>query len=156
MKKIAIVSLIVMFIMSAIGYYNVEATDSLTEVESRTVDEENIEKTATEETVELTDFSSAKYELKKDGISKAIIEITGVIPKDPNIDFYLYITSNSDKPNISTLDSEKIRLSYDENNKTFKTADADKVAKYVELNQDIYVSIAQDTNVLTSGTNLGG
>ena len=96
---------------------------------------------------EWTDFSKSQFSLKKDGISKAIIEISGVTPKKEN-SYYLYITSNSNKPNITNdVNDERIILSYDENSKTLKTVDLDKVAEYVEKNQDLYASVIEHSNL---------
>ena len=88
-----------------------------------------------------TDFSNAKFELKKEGVSDPIIEISGVTPKE-NHSYDLYITSNSNKPNVDelTIDSS-IALSYDKDSKTFKTTASDLLASYVELNQDLYATI---------------
>ena len=92
---------------------------------------------------EWTDFSNAKFELKKDGVSGAIIEISNVIPKDGS-DYFLFITSNNSKPNVtSDLVDERIGLKYDSDNRVLKTYDSSKVAKYVELNQDLYVTILE-------------
>lgn len=107
---------------------------------------------------EWTDFSKAKFDLKKDGISSAIIEVSGVTPKEES--FYdLLITPNNSKPNVTgDISAKRITLSYDNNNKTFKTTDTAEVAKYVELNQDIYVSIVERRNsidnVVTYGNKL--
>lgn len=96
-----------------------------------------------------TDFSKAKFELKKEGISGALIEISGVTPKE-NSSYYLSITSDSSKPNVNgNVSDERISLSYDEDSKTFKTIETARVAKYVELNQDLYVSIVEGQNGLT-------
>lgn len=92
---------------------------------------------------EWTDFSKAKFELKKDGISKAIVEISNVTPKE-NHTYYLFITSNSNKPSVNSTDDEnRISLTYDKDSKTFKTSDTSKVAKYVELNQDLYATVLE-------------
>lgn len=90
-----------------------------------------------------TDFSKAKFELKKNGNSKAIIEISNVTPKD-NHDYYLLITSNSNKPSVNSTDYEnRISLIYDKDSKTFKTSNTLQVAKYVELNQDLYATVLE-------------
>ena len=108
---------------------------------------------------EWTDFSKVKFELKKDGQSRAIIEVSGVTPKEGST-YSLLITSNNNKPNVTNdLSNEGITLLYDKNTKTFKAADeTSKVAKYVELNQDIYVSVIERrnsiNNVVTYGNKL--
>lgn len=90
-----------------------------------------------------TDFTNAKFNLKKDGMSSALIEISNITPKE-NRNYYLFITSNSSKPNVSSnLYDERIELTYDVDSKMFKTTGNSKVAKYVELNQDLYVSILE-------------
>lgn len=92
---------------------------------------------------EWTDFSNAKFELKKDGTSKAIIEISNVIAKDDS-SYYLFIKSNNNKPDVSSdMNDEILYMSYDKENKMFKTTDTSKVAKYVELNQDLYITILE-------------
>ena len=92
---------------------------------------------------EWTDFSNARFELKKEGATKAIIEISGITPKETN-NYYLYISPNNSKPTGtgSVLDGG-IRLSYDKNTKTLKSDDIDEVAAYVELNQDLYASVIE-------------
>ena len=79
--------------------------------------------------------------MKKGSFSDAFIEISGVTPKE-NHSYSLYITSNSNKPNVDelTIDSS-IALSYDKDSKTFKTTASDLLASYVELNQDLYATI---------------
>lgn len=90
-----------------------------------------------------TDFSNAKFELKKDGISKAMIQISNVVPK-ANRRYCLFITSDSNKPNVTSQDFDEIlELDYDTDTKTFKTIDSDKIASYVELNQDLYITILE-------------
>lgn len=100
-----------------------------------------------DEKVEWTDFSNAKFELKKDGDSGAIVEISNVTPKEGR-DYYLFITSNNSEPNVTWDDKEKISLNYDSNNKVFKTFQSTEVAKYVELNQDLYVTILEKEYLL--------
>ena len=105
-----------------------------------------------------TDFSNAKFELKKKGVSGAIIEISGVT-KNENHSYYLFITSNADKPSVSTTDTENnFFLGYDKNSNSFKTLDDDQVAKYVELNQDLYVTVLEKSglnyNISTYGNKL--
>lgn len=89
---------------------------------------------------EWTDFSKAKFELKKNGTSGAILEITGITPKNES-NYYLFITSNSSKPNVTSDDKNKIYLNYNEKSKKFDYID---LAKYIELNQDVYITILED------------
>ena len=92
---------------------------------------------------EWTDFSNAKFELKKEGISGARIEISNVTGNE-NSSYYILINSNNDKPNITNNNfDEKILLTYERDEKMFKTMEFSKVARYVELNQDIYISIVE-------------
>ena len=107
---------------------------------------------------EWTDFSKAKFELKKGGTFKATVEISGVTPKEDRT-YYLYITSNNSKPNVSGgISNDKITLNYDKNSKTFKVSEMNKVAYYVELNQDLYASVVEKSgltyNVVTYGNKL--
>lgn len=165
-RKILISSiiLVLMFVLS-LGVYDVKAEneeiEETNEIVSNSTEAENTSASETVTTLaddddasggteedtqsdeDWTDFSDANFELKKEGSSKAIIEISGVTPKE-NRDYYIYITSNSNKPNGSKDDSEnKINLDYDEDSKTFRTTNYYKVAKYVELNQDIYVAVLE-------------
>jgi len=90
-----------------------------------------------------TDFTNAKFELKKDGNSKAIIEISNVTAKDDS-SYYLFINSNNNKPNVSSdMTDEILNISYDKEKKLFFTTDTSKVAKYVELNQDLYITVLE-------------
>ncbi len=107
---------------------------------------------------EWTDFSKAKFELKKGGMFKATVQISGVTPKEDRT-YYLYITSNNSKPNVSGgISNDKITLNYDKNSKTFKVSEMNKVAYYVELNQDLYASVVEKSgltyNVVTYGNKL--
>ena len=87
---------------------------------------------------EWTDFSNAKFELKKDGTAGAIMEISGVEPKEGS-DYYLLITSNGNEPTADDFESEYF-LTYDEEKQIFIVRD---MAKYIELNQDLYASILE-------------
>ena len=105
-----------------------------------------------------TDFSNAKFELKKDGISNAIVEISGVTPKE-NYSYYLFITSNNNKPTVDgNISDERITLIYDKDSKKLKSVEAEKVANYVELNQDLYATVLErkglTDNISTYGNKL--
>lgn len=93
-----------------------------------------------------TDFTNAKFELKKDGLSDAIIEISNVTPKEGS-QYYLFITSNNNKPNVtSNVSDGGIILKYDSDKKIFIAIDnSEKITECVELNQDLYVSILENT-----------
>ena len=94
-----------------------------------------------------TDFSNAKFELKKDRETGAKVEVSGVNIKDApigSIRYYLLITSNSSKPDITSDWKEKaIELHRLEDDNILTTNDFQKVAYYVELNQDLYASIIE-------------
>lgn len=104
------------------------------------------EKTATctitvDQNGEWTDFTNAKFELKKVGTSSCNLEISNVIPKTNSL-YYLLITSNADKPKItSDTEKKKISLTYDSNNKKFYSHELEE---YVELNQDLYASVIEE------------
>lgn len=85
-----------------------------------------------------TDFSKAKFELKKDGTAGAILEISNVKPKEGS-DYYLLITSNGNKPTSDDFDSAH-SLTYYEEKQVFILRG---MAKYIELNQDLYISILE-------------
>lgn len=88
---------------------------------------------------EWTDFSKAKFELKKNGTAGAVLEISGVTPNNEN-DYYMFINSNADKPKVTREDKNKIYMSYNKEEKKFFISGMEK---YVELNQDIYVTILE-------------
>lgn len=103
-----------------------------------------------------TDFSNAKIELKKEGVSEAKVEISNVIPKDRSY-YYAFISSNNSKPDIANVDISQIGevVSYNEETKKFQILGLEK---YVELNQEIYISIVEGNengqNVVLSGQKL--
>jgi len=104
------------------------------------------EKTATctitvDQNGEWTDFTNAKFELKKVGTSSCNLEISNVTPKSNSL-YYLLITSNADKPKItSDTEKKKISLTYDSDNKKFYSHELEE---YVELNQDLYASVIEE------------
>ena len=104
------------------------------------------EKTATctitvDQNGEWTDFTNAKFDLKKVGTSSCNLEISNVIPKSNSL-YYLLITSNADKPKItSDTEKKKISLTYDSDNKKFYSHELEE---YVELNQDLYASVIEE------------
>ena len=140
--------------------YSTEIKQETKEDTKQTKDEDTTTKTTTEKSEtttgkeEWTDFSKAKYDLKKDGISKAILEISNVTPKE-NHNYYLYITSNSSKTSINDIDeNNKILLTYDKESKTFKSLDY-KLSKYVELNQDLYATVLEEKGYLSNISTYG-
>ncbi len=112
---------------------------------------------------EWTDFSKAKFELKKNAGSDAVIEISNVTPKEGSY-YFLLINNNDAKPNItgSIFDyPNKIGLSYNKDTNKFKTGVTvgDEVTKNVELNQDLYVTVIEQVsggkeNVVSYGNKL--
>ncbi len=94
---------------------------------------------------EWTDFSKAEFELSKEGVSDASIQISNVTAKEKS-SYYMVITPNANEasiPSKGALSDESISLKYDAENKKFVTVNISKVANYVELNQDIYVNIIE-------------
>ena len=89
---------------------------------------------------EWTDFSKAKFELKKDGISRAMLEITGVTPKNEKNNYYLFITDKANKLDVTSASDAKISLVYNSDKKIFQ---AKYIENYIELNQDIYITILE-------------
>lgn len=155
-KKLLIVTILVMhsllvsLVFSKVEANNTLATDDVmgdsTDTKADTKEEEKTdtkEETKTDNEAR-TDFSKAKFSLKKNGIANAIVEISGVTPKE-NVRYDLVITSNSSKPNVNTIkDDDKIYLAYDKESKKFTTDTGDEVARYVELNQDLYANIIEE------------
>ena len=123
-------------------YYNAGYYSSIIENNQNTSDEN----TNTEgQDGKWTDFSNAKFSLVKDGISGAIVEATGVVPNTNNT-YYLYITDNANKPNVSELSSdEAIIFSYNNESKKF-IANDEIISGKVELNQDLYAVVAEYNN----------
>lgn len=169
-RKILISSiiLVLMFVLS-LGVYDVKAEneeiEETNEIVSNSTEAENTSASETVTTLaddddgsgdteedtqsdeDWTDFSNAKFELKKGSFSDAFIEISGVTPKE-NHSYSLYITSNSNKPDVfdenGLLIAEgRITMIYDKDSKTLKTSSSDEMANYVELNQELYVNICE-------------
>ena len=87
-----------------------------------------------------TDFSKATYELKKDGISGAIIEISGVTLKTDS-NYYVYISSTADKPDLSKIeDKDMTAIRHNKENGKIMTWD---ISDKVELNQDLYLNVIE-------------
>ena len=74
------------------------------------------------------------------------IEISNVTPKNDRT-YYLYISPTGSKPSTTSSSKEVIVLQYDSSAKKFKTSDANKIANYVELNQDLYVNVIERESV---------
>ena len=111
-----------------------------------TVGEETLTCTVTVEAkkveeLEWTDFSKAKVELKKEGTSDAIVEISNVTVID-NHYYYIYITSSkNDKPTLdNNINDEKVGLEYIKKDKILKSF---QISKYVEKNQDLYLWVVE-------------
>lgn len=117
-----------------------------------TVGEEELTCTVTVEAKEeWTDFSKAKVELKKEGISDAIVQISNVTVIDGHY-YYIYITnSKDDKPTLdNNINDEKIDLEYIKKDKVLKSF---QVSKYVEKNQDLYLWVVEKNPENYSGNN---
>ena len=90
-----------------------------------------------------TDFSNAKYELKKDGATQALVEASGVTGKTDSR-YWIYFSNTSEEPNLTDIKTEeKILFEYDQNDGKFKTTDIAAVAKFVEYNKDLYVNVIE-------------
>ena len=86
-----------------------------------------------------TDFSKTKLELERTDLAGANLKISDVTIKEGS-HYYLFITSNSNKPNVTSDDTTKIYLSYNKDSKKFNAVD---LSKYVELNQELYATILE-------------
>ncbi len=131
-NKIILIIMLAILIVPLLSIYNVVQADSEensqdniktqtvndSETYSSEIKEEQVQATDAGTTSEdWTDFSNAKYELKKDGISGALVEATGVVGKT-NSTYYVYITSTLAKPDINEfLKEEKIYFEYNEEEK---------------------------------------
>ena len=137
---------------------NTISTQAQTEKKTATIEEEEKEKSkeiatisettdgdeTTEESkdnTEWTDFSKAKFTLKKNNGTTATIEISGITPKEDSV-YDLYITSNGNKPDTK---EPGFGLDYDKNTNTLKTFSGYQIAEIVEKNQDLYVSVLELT-----------
>lgn len=99
----------------------VDNTDDKTKDETDN-NKDNGDKTNTETTSgDWTDFSNAKFELKKEGFRSAIVEISDVTKKNDSR-YLLLITSNSSKPTIDEHEQPKdsCYLEFDNNSKKMK------------------------------------
>ena len=89
-------------------------------------------------TEDWTDFSKATYELKKDGVSGAIIEISGVTIKTNRL-YYGYISSTAEKPDLTKINILHKGEYGEEKDGKIIIGISDKV----ELNQDLYLTIVE-------------
>ena len=105
---------------------------------------DNFSTKVTVDSTEKTDFTYAKYELKKDGRVGATLEITNITPPEGHT-FVSYVkSSSSDKP----AEDEKNDLvsSYDKDAKKLVIKGFEK---YVEQNKDMYLFIYERGNRTT-------
>ncbi len=142
-QKTIIMILAIFFILATINIYKVQAYDG-------EIDEISDEEVVNEE------WKKAQFSLKKDGISDSILEISGVTPKDDTT-YYLFITSNSERPSVTSQSDEGIVLTYDENSKVFKAMGG--LEKYIEKNQDLYATVlehklSENDNIVIYGKKL--
>ena len=84
-----------------------------------------------------TDFSNAKYVLRKEGTSGAALEISGIQPIE-NHSYYLIIMPNNNTDEPDTSSNSRLVLSRVSGTNNLVTTSLDK---YVELNQDLYAYI---------------
>ena len=165
-KRLFLELIIIMFIIFFTGINNYyvkaseddniinenEAGDTNTVIENETDDTNVIEEEPSTEVT--TDFSNAKFELKKDGNSGAILEISNFTKIDGHF-YNFFVTSNSAKPEVP----ENSSMDYMEYDSTDKKLKSKLISKYVELNQDLYVSIIEyaddmDSTVVSWGNKL--
>lgn len=102
---------------------------------------------------EWTDFSNAKFELIKDENNNAKLQITNVTAKDGH-SYYIFINSNGSQPDVSS-DKNKLELDYKSEKGIFETY-YDSIATYIEVNQDLYVSILEEKDYKTKKVVLYG
>ena len=148
MKKILlpILILLIIAIIPVYGFAEDETNSSEDTLNVENNSENTLEATLEAELTQKTDFSNAKYELIKDAVSSAKVEISGVQPLD-NHAYYLYITSSrTSYPEKSSNDYTV--LSYDSQTKKFTGIG---LAKKVELNQDLYAFIYEKDNTTLAG-----
>ena len=94
---------------------------------------------------EKTDFSNATFELKKEGVSDAILEIKGAELKEDR-DYYIMVTDNASEPEITrdiAYSSDIMSIEYNEETNSIVSLATDDLAQYVELNKDMYVSVIE-------------
>lgn len=137
--------------------YSTEIKEEKPNEEEKPTDEN--EKQEEQQAGNWTNFKNAKFELVKDGISGAIVNVSNVTPNEKNT-YYLYITNNANKPDISSLaDSDKMYFKYSNEDNKF-IADSYKIAEKIELNQDLYAVVVEynnaegKDNIVSYGTKL--
>lgn len=109
----------------------------------RSVIEENIVTSTPilDDELEKRDWENAKFELKKSGISDAIIEVSGV-PYKEGRNYYVDISA---EPTYMFLLRGKIPLIYNKETNKYVSYDVNKkIAMRVEYNRDIYASVVED------------
>ena len=102
-----------------------------------------------------TDFSNAKYETSFNGFYDDTLKITGIKPDDTHKSNYYYIiTSNKNKPDIvydenGSIDIENTKSELEDLSVNAKEnyVYSRKIAKYEELNQDLYIWIIQENKL---------
>ena len=140
---------IIMFTCIAMMANNVQATDTPTpgpgEIEDGGDDGAAGEETETTD-IEWTDFSNVKFELKKDGTSSAIVEMSGVTPLDKH-NYKMILNDSASNVEATEENYEKgIEMNYDSTGKVFRDGDFhDSIENAIESNKDLYVSIIERT-----------
>ena len=106
----------------------------------------------------VAEWANAKYSLVRDGNWSLNLEVSGgpVFDQDDDYRYYGVIKSNNTKPVVDgqNIDGEKysdiaFSLTYDNEKKVYR---AGSMAKYAELNQDLYLSIVRIKLSNTDGT----
>ncbi len=88
-----------------------------------------------------TDFSKAKFELKKGKESHVTLEITGIKPITGHY-YDVYVTDTAERPtNVSSSSGQFIRVSGNTSGTSLVYESG--LEEYVELNKDMYITIAE-------------
>lgn len=147
MKKI-ISSIILLILILQITTITL-AVENIQQEEKEEVNEEkNIELTQTEEikaTAEedsWTDFSKANITVTKDGVSGVCVEISGIAPLEKS-SYFIYLSNSSNNINIEDINKEEYIYLSKNTEKNSITSKDGKIAKSMELNQDIYGTIIE-------------
>lgn len=106
--------------------------------------------------VQWTDFSKAKYEIKKDGRIFVQLSISNVnVNKQHN--YYFYINTDGSKPDIDATRGDRATLKWSDESKAF-VGSSQMLSNKVELNTDIYAAVIEsdgsNENVVDYGKKL--
>lgn len=155
-NKILVFNTIIIFILLTLfNFYQTKAYNE--ELQTTDYTAQTLETQQEGANEEVTDFSNAKFELKKQGDANAYLEISGITPKEDS-EYYLFITNDNNKPDVTSTSSGKIWMKYDETSKNLKSVAVEDIEKNIELNQELYATIVEKTkksdNVVTYGIKL--